>query len=139
MGRIHQYEGESIEVSYDARRCIHAAECVRGLPGVFDPSARPWVSPDGATADEIAGVIERCPTGALYYRRKDGHPNEAAPPESTVRLVMDGPLYVTGSLHLSDPADRTSGEATRVALCRCGASKNKPFCDNSHREVGFTG
>ena len=62
------YEGRDITVEYDAARCIHVAECVKGLPAVFDPNRRPWVDPDAATADEIAAVVRRCPTGALHYR-----------------------------------------------------------------------
>ncbi|WP_176719473.1 (4Fe-4S)-binding protein, partial [Rhodohalobacter halophilus] len=62
--KIHNYENNEIKVSYDVKRCIHAAECVKGLPKVFDPNKKPWIEPDNASAKEIADVIERCPTGA---------------------------------------------------------------------------
>jgi uncharacterized Fe-S cluster protein YjdI len=42
--KVHEYSGEQISIGYDAKRCIHAAECVHGLPAVFDPDRRPWLS-----------------------------------------------------------------------------------------------
>lgn len=137
MSKLHTYESDDIEVWYDLKRCIHAAECVRGLPRVFDPNARPWIQPEHAAADEVAAVVERCPTGALTYERKDGSAGESKPEGNVVRLVEDGPLYFHGALRVEDPGGRCPETETRVALCRCGASKHKPFCDNSHVEAGF--
>ncbi|MEU7973681.1 (4Fe-4S)-binding protein [Micromonospora sp. NPDC049089] len=65
------YEGQKITVTFEARRCLHAAECVRGLPEVFDTSQRPWIRPDGAEAERLAEVVERCPSGALQYELVD--------------------------------------------------------------------
>lgn len=135
--KIRSYESDDMVVEYDARRCIHAAECVHGLPSVFDPQKRPWIEPGGAAADELARVVERCPTGALQYRRRDGGPGEAAPDANTVRLSPDGPVYVSGRIRLVLPGGEVL-EDTRMALCRCGASGNKPFCDNAHVEAGFS-
>lgn len=66
--KIFHYPGEKISIRYEVKRCIHAAECARNLPGVFDPQRKPWVDPDAAVADTIAAVVERCPTGALRRR-----------------------------------------------------------------------
>lgn len=137
MGKIREYEGDGIVVSYDAKRCIHAEECVHGLPLVFDPAKRPWIDANGATPDRIAEVIHACPTGALKYRRTDGGPAEPEPAEPRIRCEPNGPLYVSGRLRIESPDGEQLFEEQRVALCRCGASKNKPFCDNSHVEVGF--
>jgi CDGSH-type Zn-finger protein/uncharacterized Fe-S cluster protein YjdI len=134
---IHTYESDDITVSYDVDRCIHAAECVRGLPNVFDPERRPWIDPDQAEAGAIADVIRQCPTGALQYRRKDDGPAEPTPEANTIRIAPDGPLYVRGDVTITTPDGDTVLTDTRVALCRCGLSGNKPFCDNSH-EDGFT-
>ena len=92
---------------------------------------------DGHTADEIAEVVERCPTGALHYRRLDGGPEEQAPADTTIRPTRDGPLYVRGHVVVRDEAGEVIREDTRMALCRCGNSRQMPFCDNSHRLVGF--
>lgn len=134
---IHEYAGEDVDVSYDVRRCIHARECVRGLPAVFDPDRRPWIEPDRADADELAEVVERCPTGALHYERHDDGPGEATPDENTIAVTANGPHYVRGDVEIETPDDETLLSDTRVALCRCGASENKPLCDNSHLDVDF--
>ena len=136
-GKINRYESDGIVVTYDARRCIHAEECVHGLPAVFDPKRKPWVDPRAAGADAVARVIERCPTGALQYERRDGGPKEAAPPKNTIRLAADGPLYLHGRLQINGADEQPVIRDTRVALCRCGQSALKPFCDNSHKKSGF--
>jgi uncharacterized Fe-S cluster protein YjdI len=59
------YVGKEVTVSYDRAVCTHAAECVRGLPSVFDTQARPWIQPDHATADAVIATVARCPSGAL--------------------------------------------------------------------------
>lgn len=133
---VHAYSGEAIEVTYDVRRCTHARECVRGLPAVFDPDRRPWIEPDEATPEDLAGVIERCPTGALHYERTDGRV-EAVPEENAITVTSGGPHYVRGDVELQTPDGEPLLSDTRVALCRCGASANKPLCDNSHIDVGF--
>ncbi len=135
--RIHRYAGQQIEVTYDAKRCIHAAECVRGLPQVFDTAVTPWVKPDNAGADRVAEVILRCPTGALHFRRRDGGAEETTPATNSVRIEPNGPLYLRGEIRIEDEKGKTIIEETRVALCRCGATKRSPLCDGSHREVGF--
>ena len=136
--KIRTYENKDIEVQYSAKRCIHAAECVGGLPRVFNPKRRPWIEPDAAEPNSLAEVILRCPSGALHLERKDGEATESAPEKNTVSVCADGPLYVHGDAHITNADGETVIQDTRVALCRCGASKNKPFCDNSHLEVHFS-
>ena len=137
MSRTRSYEGDAIEVTFDPARCIHSEECVRGLPSVFDPDRRPWVDADAAEADAIAEVIHRCPTGALAYRRRDGRPEEKAPAEASIRVAADGPLFARGPFRLRVPGEEEPREEIRIALCRCGLSEHKPFCDDSHVEGGF--
>lgn len=134
---LRHYTSEAIDITYDARRCIHAAECVRGLPEVFDTDRRPWILPSAASADAISAVIEKCPSGALHYTRRDGRPAESPPEQTTIAPVPGGPLYVRGLIQLRSADGRLLVEDTRAALCRCGQSENKPFCDNSHIGTGF--
>ncbi len=136
-GKNQIYAGAEVEVHYDAARCIHAGECVRGLPGVFDPKARPWIKPDGATPEDIVEVVDRCPTGALSCRRLDGGPDLDAPGENQIAVAAGGPLYVRGRISVVDANGNAIVEDTRAALCRCGASKRKPLCDGSHTAAGF--
>jgi uncharacterized Fe-S cluster protein YjdI len=135
--RGKRYPAPAIDVYYEPRTCIHAAECVRGLPNVFNKDARPWIQPEHASPDDLARVIERCPTGALHYVRKDGGAPEAVPATDTISLVFGGPLYVRGDVTLQLPVDTVVRKDTRMALCRCGHSQNKPFCDNSHLAAHF--
>jgi uncharacterized Fe-S cluster protein YjdI/CDGSH-type Zn-finger protein len=131
------YANDSIEVTWEPAFCIHAAECLRGLPAVFDNRRRPWIIVDNGPAADIGSVIQRCPTGALHFRRLDGGPQEPVPEETTVTERPNGPLYVRGKIRIFAQDHSPLREDTRVALCRCGASANKPFCDGSHRRVGF--
>jgi uncharacterized Fe-S cluster protein YjdI/CDGSH-type Zn-finger protein len=131
------YANDSIEVTWEPAFCIHAAECLRGLPAVFDSRRRPWIIVDNSPAADIGEVIQRCPTGALHFRRLDGGPQEPVPEETTVTERPNGPLYVRGKIKIFAQDHSPLREDTRVALCRCGSSANKPFCDGSHRRVGF--
>ena len=129
------FDGAKIRVVYDATLCIHAAECGRSAGPLFEGGRDPWCDPDQVEVQEVVEIISRCPTGALTFERKDGGEAEAAADDNYVVVSPNGPLYVRGDLSLEGQGDQ--GVPTRVALCRCGASKNKPFCDNSHQEAGF--
>jgi uncharacterized Fe-S cluster protein YjdI len=126
LGKAHT--APSITVFYDGRRCRHFAECVRGLPAVFDVTRRPWVRADLADADAVAEVVRRCPTGALHYRLAAGEPEEATRP-TTITRDPRGPLLVRGDLVLDTP-DGPLHE-TRAALCGCGRTQRTPFCDGA--------
>jgi CDGSH-type Zn-finger protein/uncharacterized Fe-S cluster protein YjdI len=135
--RVFEFGSEEIKVLYDTKRCIHVAECVNGLPEVFNPKRRPWVDADAAPASEIAEVIQRCPTGALQMECTGAAEQAATVGENTVTVAADGPLYLRGDIELVAGDGTVLLRDTRVALCRCGASKNKPLCDGQHSKVGF--
>jgi len=139
MGRrLQAYASDTITVTYDPTRCMHAAECVRGLPTVFDTSRTRWIQPQHADAAAVADVVRRCPSGALQFARADGEVEGVEHPPH-VHLTRGGPLYVRGNITLTAADDRVFATGTRMALCRCGASQQKPFCDGSHRTSGFSG
>ncbi|TSA85842.1 hypothetical protein FNU79_08625 [Deinococcus detaillensis] len=127
------YTAPDITVYFDKARCIHFAACIRGLPQVFNTDARPWIQPDAAPAGALAEVVRRCPTGALHYALASGPAEQ--PEDTTIQVCEKGPLFVRGDLRMAAP--QGSVHDTRMALCRCGASHNKPFCDGSHRNSGF--
>lgn len=131
------YRSEKINVSFDLERCIHSEECVRGLPEVFDVEKRPWIQPDQSDPDRVAEVVALCPTGALQFEREDSGMEEPVPEENAIAVAASGPLYVRGDIEIRDSTGGTILEGTRAALCRCGESSNKPFCDNSHKQTGF--
>ena len=130
-----RYSGQAVDITYSLKRCIHAEQCVRHLNEVFAKNRRPWVNADGAEAVEVERVVPLCPSGALHFESKDGTV-ESVPEENVIRLGSNGPLYIRGDLNIVGGTVDVHGE-TRAALCRCGASRNKPFCDNSHRDIGF--
>ena len=131
------YRNDQIAVYWEPKICNHTGNCFRGLPEVFQPQNRPWVLVNAASADKIAAVVMTCPTGALHFERFDGGPQEPQPEETTIDARPNGPLHVRGQVRIVGPGGQVIREDTRVALCRCGASENKPFCDGSHRRVGF--
>jgi uncharacterized Fe-S cluster protein YjdI len=132
------YANDAIEVHWEPKLCIHVRNCVRGLPEVFDAGKRPWIDPDAADPDAIAATVVTCPTGALHFRRLDGGAQEEPQTETTVEPRPNGPLFVRGRVRIVDAEGRVIREDTRVALCRCGGSANKPFCDGTHNRIGFT-
>lgn len=122
------YEAPEITVTFEARRCLHATECIRGLPEVFDASRRPWIQPDAAPADRLAEVVRRCPSGALQYELAEGRRETPDRPTRITRTPA-GQLLVRGELSL-DTAEGTRAE-TRAVLCGCGSSRLQPHCDHS--------
>ncbi|MFI5371625.1 MAG: CDGSH iron-sulfur domain-containing protein [Candidatus Eisenbacteria bacterium] len=135
--KLHKFETDAITVTWSRARCIHAAACIQGLPEVFEPGRRPWVMPANASTDEVAAVVRRCPTGALHFTRLDGGPAEGAPERNFAIVGRAGPIYLRGDLRLVDAEGREVTRETRLALCRCGATKHRPFCDGEHWEVQF--
>lgn len=140
------YVAGDVEVSFDPGLCFHAAECVRGLPQVFDTSAKPWIRPERAPAADLQRVVARCPSGALQFRRLETA-QPTAPRAATLSVVPattvtatvmpNGPVVLTGPVVVKDAAGQVVREADRVALCRCGGSATKPFCDGAHAKTGF--
>jgi uncharacterized Fe-S cluster protein YjdI/CDGSH-type Zn-finger protein len=134
---IFDYEGETADVHWDRRLCIHIGECGRAQGDLFLGGRKPWCEPDLVQISNVTEVVERCPTGAITYTRKDGGPAETPAARNTVTVANHGPLYVQGDLDVAGAADDMEGVKFRAALCRCGHSKNKPFCDNNHEKADF--
>jgi CDGSH-type Zn-finger protein/uncharacterized Fe-S cluster protein YjdI len=124
---------DDIEISFDLERCIHSRSCVLNAPTVFLANVEgPWLHPETDSAEHLAHVAQSCPSGAITYRRLDGGPEESAPAVNAINLRQNGPYAFHATLNIDEqPA------LFRATLCRCGKSKNKPFCDNSHIEAGF--
>jgi len=127
-------EGRAIAIEFDATRCIHSRHCVLEAPTVFKANTPgEWIFPDTLEAERLAAVALNCPSGAIRFRRKDGGLDECAPPVNTLKVRENGPYALAAELVISgEPA------GFRATLCRCGASKRKPYCDGSHAEAGFT-
>jgi CDGSH-type Zn-finger protein/uncharacterized Fe-S cluster protein YjdI len=132
-GPVQDYPGEQIVVHFDSAKCIHSRNCVLGRPEVFQASVPgAWIKPDAASVDEVVATALACPSGAITYVRIDGGQPEAAPPVNVVRVRENGPLAIHADLRIGDAIAHK-----RVTLCRCGASKNKPYCDGMHVAANF--
>jgi CDGSH-type Zn-finger protein/uncharacterized Fe-S cluster protein YjdI len=134
MADIEEVAGKDVTIRFDGGRCIHSRHCVLTHPDVFVPNvAGAWIHPDAQPAEAVAALARNCPSGAISYQRRDGGPNEAAPLVNTLWLRENGPLALSAPLTINGTA-----AGFRATLCRCGASKNKPYCDTSHHAAGFT-
>ncbi|MDP9237248.1 MAG: (4Fe-4S)-binding protein [Chloroflexota bacterium] len=136
-GVAREYRDERIAVYWAPQYCIHTANCLNAQPEVFDSMRRPWIVLAGADADAVADAVMSCPTGALTYERLDGEDAEPQGDAVTVTAFPNGPLFVRGSVTVTNGHGEIVRQGTRMALCRCGESANKPFCDATHRKIGF--
>jgi CDGSH-type Zn-finger protein/uncharacterized Fe-S cluster protein YjdI len=126
-------KGDNITLSFDGARCIHARFCVTGAPNSFLANVEgPWIHPNATDVNTLVEIAHKCPSGAIAYERHDGVSNETAPAVNMGYIRENGPIALNAQLVLN-------GEAIgfRATLCRCGESKNKPFCDGTHAEAGF--
>src|SRR5438552_5040558 len=135
---MKEYATDEIVVEWEPRICSHSQNCVKALPRVFDDSRRPWIKADAATADEVEAAVARCPSGALRTRRV-GAPALKRQQPFEICASAGGPLLVSGGVRILDDEGRVLYEGEKAALCRCGGSANKPFCDGTHQKNGFEG
>lgn len=135
---MKEYSNGEVTVIWQPALCIHSERCYKGLPEVFDPSARPWVNAEGASTDRIVVQVNQCPSGALSYRMENGNstPQDQAQ-KTSIEAAIDGPLLIEGPISLSGQHGEQQVDKPKVALCRCGHSSNKPFCDGSHKRQGW--
>ncbi len=126
------YENDRIKVFWDSDKCYHAGFCVRDLPEVFNVQRRPWVDVSAADVGKIRRVIDSCPSAALSYEVL-GEDLKAV----TIRVLKDGPFLVRGSCQLLKADGEVIETDGTFVLCRCGSSKEMPFCDGEHIRLGF--
>ena len=139
--KIHEYASDEVTVIWKPDLCIHSAECVKGLPHVFKPKDKPWIQIEKASPEEVVETVEKCPSGALTYRKAKAAESEDEGSEKIrIKASKNGPFLITGDLEIEDRDGNVKAcPGKTTALCRCGASRNKPFCDGSHTGVKFFG
>lgn len=134
------YSNGEVTVVWKPNVCIHSAICFNGLPEVFDPKSRPWIVPEGSTTEKIIAQIKKCPSGALtYIKNNEENKTDSISAESVIEISKDGPILVYGNITIKKHDGTEIKKSKVTALCRCGGSQNKPYCDGSHRNNGFTG
>ncbi|MDQ1262005.1 MAG: hypothetical protein QG575_1186 [Euryarchaeota archaeon] len=135
---MKEYSNNDIKVIWNPEKCIHSRECVKGLPQVFNRDRTPWINMQGASSEEIMPVVDRCPSGALSYKKVQPAAEESANSSGARVMVMkNGPLLMEGGCSLRDNEGRVLAEQGPYALCRCGGSRKKPFCDGTHIKIRF--
>jgi CDGSH-type Zn-finger protein len=125
-----------ITIHDDRGLCAHAARCTDNLASVFRLGTEPWIDPDGAPAEQIAAVLEMCPSGALSYTL-DGKEHRDRGGTPSIGYAPGGPYVVAGGADLVGVDMPEGSTADHFTLCRCGASQNKPFCSGKHWNVDF--
>jgi len=130
---VEVVRGSQLTIRFDSRRCIHSRHCVLDAPTVFKANTPgEWIYPDTVPVATLVAVSHNCPSGAIHYERQDGGPDETAPPVNQLRIRENGPYAVHAPLQVAGQDD-----GFRATLCRCGQSKNKPWCDGSHVAAAF--
>jgi len=135
---IKEYTNDDITVVWQPSKCSHSAVCAQTLGEVFDPKARPWVNMQGSDSDSIVKTVNQCPSGALSIKGADKQTESESDSSVSIKVFEDGPMLVKGEVTLT-MSDGVEKHVTNPALCRCGESANKPFCDGSHSKVKFKG
>lgn len=135
-----EYTNGEITVTWEPEKCIHSTNCWKGLHHVFNPKARPWINMDGARSEEIVAQVNQCPSGALgvFYNVAKGTQNMVTD-KVQIEVTPNGPLIIKGAIHLKHSDGKEEQKEKTTALCRCGGSANKPFCDGTHLKNGFKG
>jgi len=137
------YTNDEITVVWQPKLCTHSTLCWKGLGEVFNPRTRPWVNINGSSTERIIEQVKKCPSGALSLVPvvEEPTPLDTTPlqtPDLTVQVTPNGPLLINRRCIVKHP-DGQEEMKEKVALCRCGASANKPYCDGSHTRIGFEG
>lgn len=141
---IKEYTNGEITIVWKPRKCIHSGECTRALPNVYDYKARPWINIDNGSTEEIKNQIRKCPSRALSYymndpERKEEEITDEVTEGTSMEVLENGPLIVHGTIEVLDKEGNSETNNRITALCRCGASEKKPYCDGAHSKVGFKG
>lgn len=136
---IKEYSNGALRVRWEPKKCIHSERCWRGLIRVFNPKKKPWIDLEGDSKERVMEQIDQCPSGALSYLTEE--PHRAVEAQNIMRITVkkNGPYFVDAPLEIVDGDGNIKLEERRIALCRCGHSNNKPYCDGSHRENDFQG
>ncbi len=132
------YSKDNVVVVWQPELCSHSGLCIKGLPKVFNPNAKPWINLSEADIMSVSAQVAKCPSGALSIR-KHNVAHETGQEAVCITISSNGPLLVSGKVLIKDANGNEVLKEKTTALCRCGASSNKPYCDGAHRKINFNG
>jgi len=142
---LDRHVGVSVTIGDNRGTCAHSGLCTDRLNAVFHADSEPFATPNGARADDIVAAVRRCPSGALSLSFGADVNSQTSDSQRDPEIVVskDGPYFVRGGIQivdgLGDPVERNAGSSLEhSALCRCGNSKNKPFCSGAHWATSFS-
>jgi CDGSH-type Zn-finger protein len=134
--KIDTYKGEKLTIHDNRGVCSHRGVCTENAPKVFRVKKKPWIEPNAQDAEETTKVIKTCPSGALSFT-KDGKLSKDWDRKPSISIDKDGPYDIIGYIELDDPDGNRPESKEHFTLCRCGHSKNKPFCNGKHWKIIF--
>jgi CDGSH-type Zn-finger protein/ferredoxin len=134
--RLDRYQGKEIIVLDNRGTCCHFGNCTDHLPTVFHEDGDRFVKPDGDTPENIMEIVRQCPSGALGFAR-NGTTYTGEDREQEIYVAGNASYYVRGGIELEGEPMNQGANREHYALCRCGQSKNKPFCDGTHWSIKF--
>ncbi len=142
---VKEFSNGEVTVFWQPELCIHSANCLIGLPAVFNSKKKPWINVHASNSKEIMRIVDTCPSRALVHLKSSKF--VTSKPRATVKkkakfarvqILKNGPALITGNFIVRDTKKKKIKIENEVAaICRCGGSKKKPFCDGSHQTVGF--
>jgi uncharacterized Fe-S cluster protein YjdI len=138
-----RYSNDDITVIWKPNICIHSTNCWKASLKIFNPKRKPWIDMSEGTTEEIIKIVNNCPSGALSFERNTEMAEQKAQPaqspqsEFSVQVNKGGPYLVKGKFLFVGTDGKEEIKEGSIALCRCGASNNKPFCDGTHNKIGF--
>jgi len=117
--------------------CTHAAQCQARAKEVFNARAKPWIQPENGKLENILDVIAACPSGALRVSVGVVPAQHMTTGDVGISVEKNGPYHVK-NVALDAEFNGVGASRAKYSLCRCGLSKNKPFCDGSHYDAGWS-
>lgn len=140
-GLKKKYTKDNLTVIWQPESCIHSTECFKGLPEVFNPANKPWVNINADSVDRIKNQVDKCPSGALSYEMNHEEIKNYKTMEKTLQIDVseNGPILINGPAQIKYKGNEEFKESKTIALCRCGLSSRKPYCDGTHNREGFKG
>jgi uncharacterized Fe-S cluster protein YjdI len=142
--KTFKYSNGEVTVQWKPEICVHSAICIKGLPGVFNSGRQPWIDMSQSDTTTIIEQVRKCPSGAISYVMNDSAINATKPAAeaaiiTNIEIMKNGPILIKNECHIKYSDGREEVKQGKTALCRCGASSNKPYCDGTHGKVGFEG
>jgi len=129
-----EYTNGEVTIVFQPKKCYHSERCIKGLPEVFDAHKTPWINENGATSEKIIEQVKKCPSGALTYYLNEELQGDTI--SASIEVLENGPYLIKGKIKVEDLKGKVNIQKGPFALCRCGQSKSKPYCDSTHRKIG---